>query len=312
MNQPSVGWIGTGVMGSHMARRLLEAGYRLSIWSRTRSKAEPLLAAGATWCDDASDVARRSQLICTMVGYPADVQEVYFGERGILAELKKGQACVDFTSSDPSLAERIAAAAAEKEAVAIDSPVSGGDIGARDGKLSIMVGGDRRVFDGLADFWAVLGKTAVHQGGPGAGQRTKLTNQILVASSMIGVCEAIAFARDGGLDPETVLQSVSGGAAASWALSNLAPRMLKGDYEPGFYVEHFVKDLGLVLAECERLQIELPGVKVAAELYRQLESEGFGRKGTQAAIELVQRRSRAATTTGNVSPSVNLAADASR
>ena len=286
----SIGWIGTGVMGGQMARRVAEAGHQLYIWSRTRRRAEELLEAGAIWCENAGHVAAQSDLVCTMVGFPSDVETVYFGPAGILESLRPAQICIDFTTSDPQLAERIAMAAATRGATAIDAPVSGGDIGAREGKLSIMVGGDRDAYDSLRDFWPLISQRTVFQGAAGNGQRTKLANQVLVASSMIGLCEAIVFARSVGLNPESVLESVSGGAASSWALLNLGPRILQGDYEPGFYVEHFVKDLGLVLDECRRSKLSLRGVELAAEVYRELADQGYGRKGTQAAIIAMMHR----------------------
>jgi 3-hydroxyisobutyrate dehydrogenase len=284
-----IGWIGTGVMGASMVKRLIEANHQLSIWTRTKAKAAELIDFGASWCDTAADVAAASDVICTMVGYPTDVENVYFGQAGVFESVRTGHTLIDFTSSRPELAQRISSEAALRGAIALDAPVSGGDIGAKNGTLSIMVGGDAETFEAMNDLWKPISKTLVLQGGPGAGQQTKLTNQILVASSMIGVSEALVFAKRAGLNLEHVLQSVSSGAASSWALVNLGPRMLVSDFKPGFYVEHFVKDLGIALQECKRLDLNLPGLKVAFELYSALQAEGFGKSGTQAIVGTIAR-----------------------
>ena len=255
-----IGWVGTGVMGAAMCGRLLDAGYALTVFNRTRAKSEPLLERGATYADNPREVAAASDVTVTMVGFPDDVRDVVLGDKGTLSGAAAGSVLVDMTTSEPRLAEGIAAAAAVKEVRSLDAPVSGGDVGARNGTLSIMVGGDRAAFDRLAPLWDVLGKTVVHQGGAGAGQHTKMVNQTLIASNMIGVCEAMVYAVKSGLDPETVLKSVSGGAAGSWSLTNLAPRMLSGDFAPGFYVEHFLKDLSIALAAAERDETVPAGV----------------------------------------------------
>ncbi|WP_411844620.1 NAD(P)-dependent oxidoreductase [Roseibacillus persicicus] len=277
-----LGWIGTGVMGRSMARHLMEAGFELTVFSRTREKAAEVLEMGAEWVDSPAEVARRSEVIFTMVGFPSDVREVILGEDGVLSGAKAGSVIVDMTTSEPTLAKEIFERAREKEVASLDAPVSGGDVGAQNGTLSIMIGGEKTVVEALQPCWDAMGKTIVHQGEPGAGQHTKMVNQTLVAAGMVGVCEALLYASRAGLDLETVLQSVSSGAAGSWALSNLGPRIIAQNFEPGFYVEHFIKDMGIALAEAERMEIKLPGLQLASELYRKLQEMGHGRKGTQA------------------------------
>lgn len=279
-----VGWIGTGVMGLSMCGHVLDAGYPVTVHNRTRSRAEPLLAKGATWADTPAAVAASSEVVCSIVGYPADVREVILGDEGALAGAAPGSILVDLTTSGPSLAVEISERAAEKGVGAIDAPVSGGDVGARNATLSIMVGGDEEVVERVRPLLEVMGKTIVRQGGPGAGQHTKMVNQTLIAGGMIGVCEALLYAYKAGLDLETVLESVAPGAAGSWSLTNYAPRMLKGDFEPGFVVEHFVKDMGIALAEARRLNLSLPGLALAEQLYVALVAQGNGRKGTQSLI----------------------------
>ncbi|GHC51991.1 3-hydroxyisobutyrate dehydrogenase [Roseibacillus persicicus] len=260
----------------------MEAGFELTVFSRTREKAAELLEMGAEWVDSPAEVARRSEVIFTMVGFPSDVREVILGEDGVLSGAKAGLVIVDMTTSEPTLAKEIFERAREKEVASLDAPVSGGDVGARNGTLSIMIGGEKTVVETLQPCWDAMGKTIVHQGEPGAGQHTKMVNQTLVAAGMVGVCEALLYASRAGLDLETVLQSVSSGAAGSWALSNLGPRIIAQNFEPGFYVEHFIKDMGIALAEAERMEIKLPGLQLASELYLKLQEMGHGRKGTQA------------------------------
>ncbi|MBQ9127474.1 MAG: NAD(P)-dependent oxidoreductase [Thermoguttaceae bacterium] len=287
--KPKIGWIGTGVMGGACASRLLAAGYEVAVFTRTRSKAEPLLAAGAVWADSPRAVAERSDVVFSIVGYPRDVREIFFGGDGVLNAWSTGDASgkifVDMTTSSPELAVEIADAAARAGFDALDAPVSGGDVGAKNGTLSIMVGGSDAAFERLASIFGCLGTNVRRQGGPGAGQRTKTTNQILIAGNMIGVCEALLYAYRAGLDLDAVLASVSSGAAGSWSLSNLAPRVLRGDFAPGFFVEHFVKDLGIALDDAERLRLSLPGVALARQLYLALIAQGGGRLGTQALIK---------------------------
>ena len=279
-----VGWIGTGVMGLSMCGHVLDAGYSVTVHNRTRSRAEPLLEKGAAWADTPAAVAAASDVVCSIVGYPADVREVVLGEHGALGGASQGSVLVDLTTSEPSLAVEISERAAEKGVVSIDAPVSGGDVGARNATLSIMVGGSEEAVERVTPLLEVMGKTIVRQGGPGAGQHTKMVNQILIASGMIGVCEALLYGYKAGLDLETVLESVGPGAAGSWSLANYAPRMLKGDFEPGFVVEHFVKDMGIALAEAKRMKLSLPGLALAEQLYVALTAQGRGRKGTQSLI----------------------------
>jgi 3-hydroxyisobutyrate dehydrogenase len=279
-----VGWIGTGVMGLSMCGHVLDAGYPVTVHNRTQARAEPLLDRGAVWGDTPAAVAAASDVVCSIVGYPADVREIVLGGDGALSEAAPGSVLVDLTTSEPSLAIEIYEAAAAKDVASVDAPVSGGDVGARNATLSIMVGGDEEAVDRVRPLLEVMGKTIVRQGGPGAGQHTKLVNQILIASGMIGVCEALLYGYKAGLDLETVLESVAPGAAGSWSLSNYAPRMLAGDFEPGFVVEHFVKDMGIALAEARRLNLSLPGLALAEQLYVALTAQGKGRKGTQSLI----------------------------
>jgi 3-hydroxyisobutyrate dehydrogenase len=279
-----IGWIGTGVMGRSMCGHVLDAGYTVTVHNRTRERAEPLLEKGAAWADTPAEVAAASDVVCSIVGYPADVREVILGDEGALGAAPAGSVLVDLTTSEPSLAAEIAERAAAKDVASIDAPVSGGDVGARNATLSIMVGGEEDAVDRVRPLLEVMGKTIVRQGGPGAGQHTKMVNQTLIATGMIGVCEALLYAYKAGLDLETVLESVSPGAAGSWSLSNYAPRMLKGDFEPGFVVEHFVKDMGIALMEARRMNLSLPGLALAEQLYVALMAQGKGRKGTHSLI----------------------------
>ena len=279
-----IGWIGTGVMGSSMCAHLIERGYPVSVTTRTREKAVALLDAGATWADSPAAVATQSDVIFSMVGYPADVREVVLGPSGALGSARPGAVLVDMSTSEPALALEIAERAEPLGVHALDAPVSGGDVGARNAALSIMVGGRRDVFEAVLPCFEVLGSTIVLQGGPGAGQHTKMMNQILIASNMVGVCEALLYAYRSGLDLDSVLASVSGGAAGSWSLSNLAPRMIANNMAPGFYVNHFVKDMGIALAEAGRLRLSLPGLALAHQLYVALQAQGGGDDGTQSLV----------------------------
>lgn len=278
-DKTKLGWIGTGVMGQSMAGHLLAKGYPVTIYSRTKAKAEALLAKGAKWADTPADVAKNSDVVFTIVGYPSDVREVILGKDGALAGAKSGAILVDMTTSDPSLAVEIATAAKARGIHSVDAPVSGGDIGAREARLSIMIGGDKPVVDALQPLFEVMGKTIIHQGGPGAGQHTKLTNQILIATGIIGVCEALLYAYRAGLDLNTVLLSVGPGAAGSWSLANYGPRMINNQFDPGFAVEHFIKDMGLALDESKKMGISMPGLALANQLYISFQARGGGRKG---------------------------------
>jgi 3-hydroxyisobutyrate dehydrogenase len=279
-----IGWIGTGVMGRSMCGHLIAAGYRAAVYNRTAEKAAPLVQAGAKLALSPQAVAEESDVVFTIVGYPRDVREVTLGARGTLAGARPGTVLVDMTTSEPALAIEIDQAAKARKVRAVDAPVSGGDVGAREARLSIMIGGDKEVVDALRPLFEMMGKTIVYQGPAGAGQHTKMVNQILIASNMIGVCEALLYAFKAGLDLNVVLQSVSSGAAGSWSLSNLGPRMIAGNFEPGFFVEHFLKDMGIALAESRRMNLSLPGLALAEQLYRAVEAQGYGRKGTQALL----------------------------
>jgi 3-hydroxyisobutyrate dehydrogenase len=277
-----IGWIGTGVMGASMCGHLLHAGFTATVFNRTKSKADSLLAAGAAWADTPKAVAQASDVIFSIVGYPADVRHVILGPDGALAGCTPGKIIVDMTTSEPSLAVEIAETAAKRGVVALDAPVSGGDVGAREARLSIMIGGDADAIASLEPCWAAMGRTFIRQGGPGAGQHTKMVNQILIATNIIGVCEGLLYAYKAGLDLETVLQSVAGGAAGSWTLSNLGARIIANNFAPGFFVQHFVKDLGIALAEARRLGLCLPGLVLADQLYLSLMAHGHALDGTQA------------------------------
>lgn len=283
---PVVGFIGIGVMGRSMAHHLLEGGYTTNIYTRTRDKARKLLDSGARWCDDPGQLAKTSDIVITMVGYPRDVEEVYFGDAGLLGNLRPGSLVVDMTTSSPELAVRIHEEARKRQIEALDAPVSGGDIGAREARLSIMVGGDETAFKRMLPLFELMGKNIVHQGAAGSGQHCKMANQIAIASTMMGVCEAVSYAQKAGLDPETVLASIESGAAGSWSLSNLAPRMIKGDFAPGFYVKHFIKDMDIALQSAERLSLDAGGLALARSLYEELARQGGEDSGTQALYKL--------------------------
>jgi len=288
MSSRTIAFIGTGVMGRSMAGHLLKAGHLLHVHNRTRTKAQPLLDAGAHWHDTAGAAATQADFVFTIVGFPQDVEEAYFGPAGILAHARQGAVLVDMTTSSPPLARRIAAAAATKGFAALDAPVSGGDIGAREARLVIMAGGDATAFEKTRSLFELMGKNIALHGGPGAGQHCKLANQIAIASGMMAWCEALTYAKRAGLDPARVLESLGGGAAASWALTNLAPRALCGDFAPGFYVKHFLKDLRLALDSAAELKLDLPGLAQARKLYDQVAAHGWEDSGTQALFRLYQ------------------------
>ena len=282
----TVGFIGIGVMGRSMARNLMQGGYRTHVYTRTKASAAGLIDEGAIWEESVASLSAKCRVVFTIVGFPPDVEEVYLGERGILANIQAGSYVVDMTTSRPDLAARIAGEAAKKGVHALDAPVSGGDIGAREARLSIMVGGTREDFEAVLPLFELLGKNIVFQGKPGSGQHAKMCNQICIAATMMGICESLAYARKSGLDPETVLKSIESGAAASWGLSNLAPRIINGDFAPGFYVKHFIKDMTIALESAEAMGVELPGLKLARQLYQKLAAEGGADQGTQALFKL--------------------------
>ena len=281
----NIGWIGTGIMGAAMAGRVQAAGHTLHVFNRTRAKAEPLLARCAQWCANPAAVAQASEIVFTIVGFPADVEETYCGAYGIFAAEKSAATLlVDMTTSPPELARRIAATAAGRGLTALDAPVTGGDVGAREGTLSIMVGGDASAFERALPLLRLMGKNIERVGGPGAGQQAKLVNQILIAGTMIGLCEALLVAARAGLDQAQLINLLGAGAAGSWALQRLGPRIARGDHAPGFMVEHFLKDLGLALHEAQALKLKLPGVELAQQLYEKARALGHGRNGTQSLI----------------------------
>ena len=294
-----IGWIGTGVMGSSMCGHILTAGYRVTLHSRTKTKAQPLVDLGATWAENPLTVAAQSDMIFTMVGFPQDVRAVYFGETGILAGAQSDTVLIDMTTTDPTLSREIAERATTKGLSAIDAPVSGGDVGARNATLSIMVGGDRRVVQAVVPLFELLGKTIVHQGGAGTGQQAKLCNQIVIAGTMIGVCESLLYGHKAGLDLNRMLDSIRGGAAACWTLDHLAPRILQRNFDPGFFVEHFVKDMGLALEDSTRMGLVLPGLTLVHQLYHKVIDLGHGRSGTHALMLALEDLCRVH---GNASP----------
>jgi 3-hydroxyisobutyrate dehydrogenase len=277
-----IGFIGTGVMGKSMAGHLLGAGFPLIVYSRTKEKSAELLEKGAKWVDSPKEMAESANIIITMVGYPDDVEEIYLGDNGLINHSSKDSVLIDMTTSSPSLAVRINEAAIDKGIHTIDAPVSGGDVGAKEAKLSIMAGGEEEVFESIKPLLNLLGTNIVYQGKAGAGQHTKMCNQIAIATNMIGVCEAIIYAEKAGVNPESVLKSITTGAAGSWSLSNLAPRMLNGNFEPGFYIKHFIKDMKIALAEAEHMEMKVPGLALAKSLYEQLAEMGEENSGTQA------------------------------
>jgi 3-hydroxyisobutyrate dehydrogenase len=284
---PTIGFIGTGVMGKEMARHLIEAGYSVLVYNRTKAKTEDLLRIGAEWKDTVAEIAREANVIITMVGYPKDVEEVYLGKNGILANVTTGTYVIDMTTSTPSLAKKIHKAAKEKGIFALDAPVSGGDIGAREAKLAIMVGGDKEIFEALLPIFEVIGKNIILQGTAGSGQHTKMCNQIAIASGLIGICEAILYAEKAGLVPTSVLKSIATGAAGSWSLSNLGPRIIANDFSPGFYVKHFIKDMRIALESAEEMGLMTPGLVLTKSLFDQLAEKGEENSGTQALYKLL-------------------------
>ncbi len=277
-----IGWIGTGVMGRWMCQHVMGKGYSATVSNRTREKAQPLLDAGAAFADSPRAVAERSDVVFAIVGFPKDVREVFLGEQGALAGIRAGGVLVDMTTSEPSLAREIYERAKARGVASVDAPVSGGDVGAKNAALSIMIGGDKEVVDAITPLFECMGKTILHQGPAGAGQHTKMVNQILISTTMIGLCEALLYGYKAGLDLETVYKSVSVGAAGSKALEVLGPRIMARNFEPGFYVEHFIKDMGIALDEAERMNLALPGLALAKQLYEAVRAQGYGRKGTHA------------------------------
>lgn len=287
----NIGWIGTGVMGRSMCMHLIEAGHKAFVYNRTKSKADDLVAAGATWCDSPAEVAKNADTIFTIVGYPIDVEQTILGENGVLANCTAGKTIVEMTTSEPSLAIRIHEEAAKKGVNALDAPVSGGDLGARNATLAIMVGGEKKVFDDTMDLLEAMGNNIRLMGGPGAGQHTKMSNQILIAGTMIGVVESLLYAHRAGMDMEEVISVIGSGAAGSWSINNLGPRIAKGDYDPGFFIKHFVKDMGIALDEAKRINLSLPGLALVNQFYIAAMGMGYENLGTQALFKLLDSMS---------------------
>ncbi|ARD55910.1 NAD(P)-dependent oxidoreductase [Bacillus safensis] len=282
----TVGFIGIGVMGRSMAGHLMDAGYEVIVYTRTKAKADALIQKGASWKPAVKEIAESADAVITMVGYPSDVEEIYLGEDGLVAHAAPGTYLIDMTTSKPQLAKEIELKAKERGVYALDAPVSGGDIGAQNGTLAIMIGGERSAYEACLPLFKQMGENIQYQGPAGSGQHTKMCNQIAIAAGMVGVAEAMAYAEKSGLDPEQVLKSITTGAAGSWSLSNLAPRMLKGDFEPGFYVKHFIKDMGIALEEAELMGEEMPGLSLAKSLYEKLSEQGEENSGTQSIYKL--------------------------
>ena len=280
-----IGFIGLGIMGQSMAGHLLAAGHPLAVYNRSADKAAALVAKGATACATPAQVAQQSDVIITMVGYPVDVEQVWLGADGLIANARSAL-LIDMTTSSPALAKRLAQEAAKAGHQALDAPVSGGDVGAREAKLSIMVGGEAAAFDNALPILQLMGTNIVHMGGAGAGQHTKMSNQIVIASTIMGVCEGLAYAKAAGLDSGALLKCIGGGAAGGFQLNVMGARIAKGDFAPGFFIEHFLKDLGIALAEADNMELELPGAKLARKLYDELAGKGLGRLGTQALFQI--------------------------
>lgn len=283
----TIGFIGTGVMGKAMASHLIRAGYSLLVYNRTKEKAEELIALGATWKDSAAEVAAGANVIITIIGYPKDVQETYFGGNGILANAAEGSYLIDMTTSTPALAKQIYQAANETGIHSLDAPVSGGDIGAKNATLTIMVGGDQAAFDAVSPIFHIMGNNVILQGPAGSGQHTKMSNQIAIASTMISTCEAILYAERAGLDPTNVLKSITAGSANSWSLANYGPRIIAANYSPGFFVKHFIKDMNIALEEAANMGIQLPGLALVKSLYEELAAKGEENSGTHALYKLL-------------------------
>lgn len=284
-----IGWIGTGVMGSSMCMHLLKAGNEAFVYNRTKSKADLLVAEGATWCDSPAEVAKKADIIFTIVGYPTDVEQTILGENGVLANAESGKIIVDMTTSEPALAERIAEEAAAKGIGALDAPVSGGDLGARNATLAIMVGGEQKYFDEVYPLFDIMGSNIRLMGKPGAGQHTKMCNQILIAGTMIGVVESLLYSYKAGMDLNEVIDVIGSGAAGSWSINNLGRRIADDDFNPGFFIKHFVKDMGIALDEAKRMNLALPGLALVNQFYISAMAMGYEELGTQALYKVLER-----------------------
>ncbi|WP_258527051.1 NAD(P)-dependent oxidoreductase [Enterococcus malodoratus] len=286
VSRMKIGFIGTGVMGKSIVKHFLTAGHEVAVYNRTKSKTDELVEKGATWQETPAKVTNASEIIFSMVGYPSDVEEIYYGTDGIFSIDVAGKTLIDLTTSTPTLAEKIYQTAKENGAAAMDAPVSGGDLGAQNATLTIMVGGDQATYDQVVPLFEIMGKSYSLQGAAGSGQHTKMANQIMIAGTMTGMTEMLVYAKAANLDVPKVLETLGGGAAQNWSMTNYAPRILKADYSPGFFVKHFIKDLKIALDEAEKMQLDLPATKLATELYERLADQGFENDGTQALIKL--------------------------
>lgn len=289
MKGVTIGWIGTGVMGTSMCMNLMNAGRRAFVHNRTKARAESLIEKGAVWCESPAEVAQHCGMIFTIVGYPLDVEQVILGEKGVIEGAKPGSIIIDMTTSEPSLAKRIYECAEQNGLHAIDAPVSGGDIGARQGTLAIMAGGDREVFDRVLPYFKIMGDNIALMGGPGAGQHTKMSNQILIASTMIGVVESLLYAIRAGLDLDEVIDVIGKGAASSWSINNLGRRIVRKDFDPGFFIKHFVKDMGIALDEAKRMNLAMPGLALAHQFYVSAKALGYENLGTQGLYKVFEK-----------------------
>ena len=284
-----VGWIGTGVMGKSMCAHILKAGYNVSVYNRTKEKAKELIDMGAIWCSNPKEVAEKSDIVFTIVGFPHDVEDVYLGENGVLKAIKKGSIIVDMTTSEPSLAQRVYEEAKKIGVSSIDAPVSGGDVGAKNGTLAIMAGGDKDTYEKLFPFFELMGKNIAYMGKAGAGQHTKMSNQILIASTMIGVVESLLYAYKAGNDLGEVINVIGKGAAGCWSINNLGPRIVKGNFDPGFFIKHFIKDMGIALKEAKNLNLSLPGLALAYQFYISATALGLENLGTQGLYKVLAK-----------------------
>jgi len=284
-----IGWVGTGVMGKSMCGHLIDAGYNVLVYNRTKEKAVDLINNGATWCSNPMKVAQNSDIVFTIVGFPQDVESVYLGENGVLSSIKKGAIVVDMTTSEPSLAQHIYKEAKEKGVSSLDAPVSGGDVGAKNGTLAIMVGGDKETYDKIFTLFELMGKNIAYMGEAGAGQHTKMSNQILIASTMIGVVESLLYAYKAGNDLNEVINVIGKGAAGCWSINNLGPRIVDGNFDPGFFIKHFIKDMGIALKEAKKMNLSLPGLALAYQFYISATALGFENLGTQGLYKVLAK-----------------------
>lgn len=284
-----IGWVGTGVMGKSMCAHILKAGYHISVYNRTKEKAKELIEGGAQWCSNPKEVAEICDIVFTIVGFPQDVEEVYLGENGILKGIREGSIIVDMTTSEPSLAQKIYNEAKKKNVNSIDAPVSGGDVGAREGTLAIMAGGDKEVYNKVLPLFKLMGKNIAYMGKAGSGQHTKMSNQILIASTMIGVVESLLYAYKANLDLSEVINVIGKGAAGSWSINNLGPRIVEGNFDPGFFIKHFVKDMGIALQEAKRMNLSLPGLSLANQFYISAMALGFENLGTHGLYKVLAK-----------------------